>query len=68
MKLFIVTDKDRWGHSVNLVRAKDREAAMRLACPASTHFDVEELQVNTSDVPQILWTHDESPDSYPEGD
>jgi hypothetical protein len=63
MKLFIVTDRDRWGYSVNVVRALNEEQASRMINPKypNRRVEVEELKDDTW--PGILWTHDESPDS-----
>lgn len=64
LKLFLVTDNDRWGYSVNVVRARDAEAASRLVSPRkypnpSVHVE----QVPDGNLPAILWCKDESPDS-----
>lgn len=59
--MFLVTDKDRWGHSMNIVRADSREQAIQLVAPDSKHIDVEPLP--TEGPPGIIWCHDESPDT-----
>lgn len=64
MKLYMVTDSDRWGWSTSLVRAESPEQAQRLACPHSKRFEVEEI--DDDGTAKLLWSHDESPDTGPE--
>lgn len=67
MNLYIVTDHDRWGYSINLVRAESPEQAKQLVCPKSRDSMVEIAPVLGGNEPGILWCHDESPDTGPEG-
>ena len=60
MKLFMVIDYDRWGHSENLVRCEDADAAKALVAPSSKSIDVIEID---ADKLGVLWCRDESPDS-----
>jgi hypothetical protein len=68
-RLFIVVDRDRWGHSTNLVRAESKEAAAEFVCPARLKGkrapDVEEIDPEKLG---ILWCEDESPDTPYDGD
>jgi len=61
MKLFIVRDNDRWGYSLNVVRAENAKDAVHMVCPRShpERVDVEELREGSG----ILWCYDESPDT-----
>lgn len=60
-KLWLVRDLDRWGYSLNVVRASTREAAQALVSPNSKHIEIEELPIEGP--PAIVWCHDHSPDS-----
>lgn len=72
MRLWLVVDRDRWGHSTNLVEAETREEARRFvvgdrAGVSSRGFDrvhVEEIVLTGE--PGIRWCEDESPDTGPE--
>jgi hypothetical protein len=66
MRLFMVTDNDRWGWSRNLVRAESPEQAKQLVCPKSRDDMVEIEEIPSGDEARILWCHDESPDTGPE--
>lgn len=59
--LYIVTDRDRWGFSLTLVRACNTEHAKSLVCPESRNCDIEPVPDDGKH--KILWAHDESPDS-----
>jgi len=65
MKLFVVSDFDRWGHSLNVVRASTVEEAVRLAVgkrpPDMTKGEAEEISPDGA--PGVLWCHDVSPDT-----
>lgn len=61
MKLFLVRDTDRWGYSLNVVRAESAEEAKALVAPKSGRIEVEELL--SDGPPAIIWCHDESPDT-----
>lgn len=61
MKLYMVTDHDRWGHSLNVVRADSPEAAQRLVAPNSKRITCEELPLEGA--PSIVWCQDTSPDT-----
>jgi len=61
MKLFLVRDSDRWGYSLNVVRAMDAEAAKALVAPKSRVIEAIELPIEGA--PAIVWCHDESPDT-----
>ncbi len=64
MKLFMVIDRDRWGHSTNLVRAESAEAAAEMVCPVRQRPrrppEVEEIDPEKVG---ILWCEDISPDT-----
>lgn len=63
MKFWVVYDRDRWGFSLNVVRAESADEAKMLVSPHGRpdYMDVEELQDGTE--PSILWCHDHSPDT-----
>ena len=66
LKLWVVRDYDRWGYSLNVVRALTKNDAINFVCPKSrpNRVEVEELREGEG----ILWCHDESPDTPWEGD
>lgn len=75
MKLWIVIDNDRWGRSLNLVRAETREQAIDLISPKlhgrphrpnPDRVHVEEISEGAD--PCVLWCEDESPDTPNERD
>jgi hypothetical protein len=68
MNLYIVTDSDRWGYSINVVRAESPEQARALTCPKSRPELVEVEALLSGETPGILWCRDESPDTPYDGD
>lgn len=69
MKLWIIVDNDRWGHSTNLVRAETREAALAFVFPRGLpkyeyKYEVQELREGEG----IIWVDDVSPDTPPDYD
>jgi hypothetical protein len=70
MKMFVVTDYDRWGFSINVVRAESADAAKRLVKPQgrSERFDrISAVEIIDGTEPSILWCYDHSPDSPRDG-
>ena len=69
MKLFMVRDSARWGHSLNVVEAESKEAAARLVNPnvGPTLWRIDVEPIEPKGVPGILWCEDESPDSRRDG-
>ena len=61
MSLYLVKDLDRWGFSLNVVRANSEEEAKGLVSPQSKRMQVTPLP--NDGPPGILWCHDESPDT-----
>jgi len=68
LPLWLVYDRDRWGYSINVVRAATKDAAVLLVRGAwrdppdhPERIDVTPLPMGTE--PAVLWCHDESPDS-----
>jgi hypothetical protein len=69
MRLWLVVDRDRWGHSTNLVEAETREEARRVVMGDRSgiswvgvdRVDVEEIPLKGE--PGIRWCEDESPDT-----
>jgi hypothetical protein len=63
VRLFIVTDYDRWGYSINVVQAANETEARLLVSPHSKpdRVEVEELKLDQTE--PILWCRDESPDT-----
>lgn len=63
MPLYVVRDNDRWGYSLNLVRAPSEADAIAFVRPHGCNVNrvtCEELQ---PDGDGILWCEDESPDT-----
>lgn len=66
MKLYLVRDNDRWGYSLNVVRATTPEEAKALVAPNSKSIHVEELPhegLPHEGLPAIVWCYDHSPDT-----
>lgn len=61
MKLWIVVDYDRWGHSTNVVRALTKSDAINFVCPNSRPERVDVTELRDGD--GILWSDDVSPDT-----
>ncbi len=64
MSLWVIVDRDRWGHSTNVVRADSKDAALAFVFPRGLpkyeyKYDVEELREGDG----ILWVDDVSPDT-----
>lgn len=59
--MYLIVDNDRWGRSMNIVRASSQEEAIQLACPGSRRFEITELPEEGASA--IVWSHDESPDT-----
>lgn len=67
-RLWFVKDNDRWGFSLNVVAADNKEEAIKLVNPhydyAKSHYgDIEVEELEVTDESKILWCYDESPDS-----
>lgn len=63
MRLWVIVDNDRWGHSVNIVRASSEEEAIRYVRPNGL-YNRERIKVTElKDEPGLLWVEDESPDT-----
>jgi hypothetical protein len=66
--VYVVRDSDRWGESLNVVRASSEDAAVRFVRPEGPvrrHLiNVEKLTGDSG----VLWCRDESPDSRPNAD
>jgi len=60
MKLFLISDRDRWGHSNNIVRAETIEQAHAMA---HTSRKSEVIELTADGDAAILWCEDESPDT-----
>lgn len=67
--MWLVKDLDRWGYSLNVVRAPTEEEALKLARPNGIQHPslVEVIPLPMEGEPAILWCHEESPDSPREG-
>jgi hypothetical protein len=71
--LWLVEDYERWGYSLNVVRAATAEEAYRLVNPHDER-DMKLLErvhiwpLAVDGEPAILWCRDESPDTPNRGD
>jgi len=66
MKLWLVEDYDRWGYSLNVVRAESAEEAVRLVHPGKHRKPfgrIEVIPLPLEGEPAIIWCRDESPDT-----
>jgi hypothetical protein len=63
--MWLIKDLDRWGYSLNVVRAPTEKEALKLACPNGIQHPslVEVIPLPMVGEPAILWCHEESPDS-----
>lgn len=67
--LYLVEDYDRWGFSLNVVRADSEEEAVRLVRPKYATDTIyksrrpEVTPLTVEGTPGIVWCHDESPDT-----
>lgn len=73
-RLYLVIDTARWGYSHSIVRAESETEALRLAIgPAAAEMNagcrgIEIQELNVRGESQVLWCHDESPDTPVEYD
>jgi hypothetical protein len=65
MSLWLVKDDDRWGWSLNVVRAGSEQEAVQLVCGRTPKRPelVEVTPLLAEGLPAILWCEDESPDT-----
>lgn len=69
MALWLIIDRDRWGHSKNIVRAATEDAALDLVMGERRKAKrvnrdrvyIEQLAADGD--PAILWCEDDSPDT-----
>jgi hypothetical protein len=72
VKLWFVQDNDRWGYSMNVVRAETADEAVRLVMGTDDggvrvrHHNKDRIEVTALPVdgePAIVWCYDHSPDT-----
>lgn len=68
MKLWVVIDRDRWGHSTNVVRADTKDAAIDSISPKANGVplrpNLERVEVvELREGEGVLWCDDVSPDT-----
>ena len=71
MKLWLIRDCDRWGYSLNIVRAESEEGALKLVMGVKddgtlrtfNRDRVEVVPLPADGEPTIVWCYDHSPDT-----